>query len=101
MISLLTQNLFNNSADVSRISFKFDTQTLKTTTKIFHSNIFKVASLLLDYFVKLRLNLSTNGMDGVLRNALRISFICSMVKLEKNLVRQCCQALLTEVADKK
>ncbi len=60
-----------------------------------------MASLLLDYFVKSRLNLSTNGRDGVLRDALRISYLGSMVKLEKDLYQQSCQTLLTEVAHKK
>ena len=69
--------------------------------KIFIFNIFTVASLLLDYFVKSRLNLSTNGRDGVLRDALRISYLGSMVKLEKDLYQQSCQTLLTEVAHKK
>ncbi len=36
MISLLLQNLFNSSANMSRISLKFDVETLKTTKKNFH-----------------------------------------------------------------
>ncbi len=54
---------------MSRISLKFDTEILRTTKKTFILYIFTVASLLLDYFVKSRLNLSTNGADGVLRDA--------------------------------
>ncbi len=52
------------------ISLKFDIETLKTTKKTF---IFTVASLMLDSLVKSRLNLGTDGTDGVLRDAHRIS----------------------------
>ncbi len=50
VISLLTQNLFNNSANMSRISLKFDTETLKTTEKNFdfkhlHSGLFSAELL--------------------------------------------------------